>query len=1027
MLYTGASASWKGTTSFETAGHRISPSLLTNTIGIILVAMMISTMSIFLFGDFSSSNNNNRRRSWWRSLQSETKGQGDEKHDDKNFESCPRMKRKMDFLARKGNDYGYRGSELGYIDNWRPREFMSLQLPLGRSELDEEYGQDDNGEDHRTTEREVYLDYAGSALPMRSQLEKIYRETTKTILGNPHSTGPSASRTAERIRRAESLVLSHLGATRGRYASLQLPESFYGSSSESASELHGEKLDLHPGYDVLFTSGATEAFKTIAERFPWRSESSNTRHDAQRRRQHRQSIFLYATNSHNSVVGMRQLAIEKGAKFHCLDLEQLEKMTTTRDWKNLEDEILMTSSLRNDYDDNENTGVKFGYQHECTQGRRHLLVFPSECNFGGDRPDAKSIIEVARASGWYTMLDIAKHASTDRIHLNELNPDFAALSFYKLFGDPTGVGALLVRRSAIPVLFETDKHRRQYQGGGSVDVMLPNVDYTVPKNRSIGLASLSNGTSHFRGISNLTYGFDVLERLGGMSAIHRHTVCLARELVNLVRRMNHRNGMPVVRLYGAWSSEARVVGGSDKFHDQILNCGPTVAMNIFRSDGTAVGYNEVSKLAALNRPPIQFRTGCFCNPGACQRALNLDDQQAIHNYEKMGHVCGDHIDLSDGMPTGAIRVSFGKDSIWEDMDIFVRFIETTFKEGHDCDHNESNRDKTSLGIDKMGDSINDNKSTLVTKVSVSELYLFPIKSCAAQCVSRWPLCLPSGKLKYDREFAIVDTSGVALRMQTCSKLVHISPVIDLEAETMRVSAPGCEDLVIRLSDDLYHGGENGVLVCGNKCGGRVWGDAFVSEWFSSFLGVQCWLARYSPSNPDKNTRASTAASLSRPGFSNEQPILLVSENAVATLNKVLQDQRQIPCTAKRFRPNIVVKNYSSEPQNYSSQRRHLEDDWKTIHLRSGLLEFSVQGDCPRCTMVDYDPATGQKGKTLRALASYRRRNGKIVFGIFLRAMDTARHRMNKKMRQDQVVENNEQNLSQNENVWISEGDVLDCR
>jgi molybdenum cofactor sulfurtransferase len=968
----------------------------------------------------SSENSGQQRASWWlwfRPPARIKKNNGG--HGGNDVESSPKRKRKMDFLARVGDDYGYRGSDLGYIDDWRPIEFPSLQLPFECSGPLNNCGKYDNkGNDAGTVEREVYLDYAGSALPMKSQLERIYQEATRLVLGNPHSTGPAASRTAERIQSAENRVLSHLGAGPGRYASLQLPETFYQSSSQStttsALQKQKQNMDRHPGYDVHFTSGSTEAFKTIAECFPWRPSSCNTRCHGQ----YRQSIFMYVTNSHNSVVGMRQLAIQNGATFYCVDLKDLQRMTTVKDWKNLEDEILALalSSLDNDDNEKKTVGVCSECQNKSTIASRHLLVFPSECNFGGDRPDAKSIIEVARASGWYTMLDIAKHASTDNISLKLLNPDFAALSFYKLFGEPTGVGALLVRRSAISVLFEAVDSRRQYQGGGSVDIMLPNRDYTVPKGRSIGLASFRNGTSHFRGIANLNHGFDTLDRLGGISTIHRHASCLANELSRLLRRMKHNNGMPVICLYGAWGSETGIVGDNDK-------CGPTVALNVFRSDGTAVGYNEVSKLASLNRPPIQFRTGCFCNPGACQRALNLDDQQAINNYEKTGHVCGDHIDLANGMPTGAIRVSFGKDSIWEDMEAFVQFIEVTFKDNYAHDPDKSTTTSTaSLRIGAIGDADKD-KSNSTTRVSVSELYLFPIKSCSTQRISKWPLCLPSGKLKYDREFSIVDTSGVALRMQTCSKLCLISPVVDLETETMRVSAPGCKDLVIRLSDDLYHGGENLVRVCGDKCSGRIWGDAFVSEWFSSFLGVQCWLARYSL----PKAKNSTEGSLNRPSFSNEQPILLVSENAIATLNEVLESQQQPPCAAKRFRPNVVIKDIVNTKQCHGDQRHHIEDEWKTVSLPNGRLVFSVEGGCPRCTMVDYDPTTGRKGKTLRALASYRRRNGHIVFGIFLRAMAVTQHSSKDKLCQHHGDDNNEQDASQNDIVLIREGDVLECK
>ena len=99
-----------------------------------------------------------------------------------------------------------------------------------------------------------------------------------------------------------------------------------------------------------------------------------------------------------------------------------------------------------------------------------------------------------------------------------------------------------------------------------------------------------------------------------------------------------------------------------------------MAFNVLRSNGSTVGYSEVSNLAALNKPPIQLRDGCFCNAGACQRALGLTDDQIQDNFLVAGHVCGDKKDVINGRVTGAIRASFGKDSIWEDVDALLSFL-----------------------------------------------------------------------------------------------------------------------------------------------------------------------------------------------------------------------------------------------------------------------------------------------------------------------------------------------------------------
>ena len=177
----------------------------------------------------------------------------------------------------------------------------------------------------------------------------------------------------------------------------------------------------------------------------------------------------------------------------------------------------------------------------------------------------------------------------------------------------------------------------------------------------------------------------------------------------------------MIELYGEWSAiqEGRSIVP-----------GPALSFNIIRSDGSYVGYNEVSKLAALSNKPIQLRTGCFCNPGACQESLNIDEEKARDNYERSGKVCGDHLDVLDGSPTGAIRVSIGKDSIWEDIDTLVRFIQRTFV---------SSKSAASFGIQSQ-QTTTPPKWNGIEELRLQEIYVFPIKSCAGKCSDITLLC-----------------------------------------------------------------------------------------------------------------------------------------------------------------------------------------------------------------------------------------------------------------------------------------------
>lgn len=67
---------------------------------------------------------------------------------------------------------------------------------------------------------------------------------------------------------------------------------------------------------------------------------------------------------------------------------------------------------------------------------------------------------------WFCLLDAATFVSTNTLDLSVHKPDFVALSFYKMFGLPTGLGALLVRNSSAPAL------RKRYYGGGTVQIAL---------------------------------------------------------------------------------------------------------------------------------------------------------------------------------------------------------------------------------------------------------------------------------------------------------------------------------------------------------------------------------------------------------------------------------------------------------------------------------------------------------------------------------------------------------------------------
>lgn len=191
---------------------------------------------------------------------------------------------------------------------------------------------------------------------------------------------------------------------------------------------------------MIFTAGSTAALKLVAEAFPWVSrgpESSGSR-------------FCYLTDSHTSVVGMRKVTAAANVPSTPVRPEDLR-------WA-------------------EEPGAAAGGP-DCQPP--HLFCYPAQSNFSGTRYPLSWIADVqsgrrrpASARGkWFVLLDAASYVSTSPLNLSAHPADFVPISFYKIFGFPTGLGALLVSNRVAPLL------RKTYFGGGTAAAYLAGEEY----------------------------------------------------------------------------------------------------------------------------------------------------------------------------------------------------------------------------------------------------------------------------------------------------------------------------------------------------------------------------------------------------------------------------------------------------------------------------------------------------------------------------------------------------------------------
>ena len=83
-----------------------------------------------------------------------------------------------------------------------------------------------------------------------------------------------------------------------------------------------------------------------------------------------------------------------------------------------------------------------------------LFALSGESETTGYRPNLKKLLSYAKAQGFDTLLDAEALAPTSRLSLRDMEGtvDAMAITFHKMFGYPTGVGALIARRDFLAKL-----------------------------------------------------------------------------------------------------------------------------------------------------------------------------------------------------------------------------------------------------------------------------------------------------------------------------------------------------------------------------------------------------------------------------------------------------------------------------------------------------------------------------------------------------------------------------------------------
>uniref|UniRef100_A0AC35TFI9 MOSC domain-containing protein n=1 Tax=Rhabditophanes sp. KR3021 TaxID=114890 RepID=A0AC35TFI9_9BILA len=560
-------------------------------------------------------------------------------------------------------------------------------------------------------------------------------------------------------------------------------------------------------YSVVFTSGATASMKLIGECFDFKGNNERTFVNCI---DHNKSCFAYLADSHTSLVGMRELV---GAdQICCLGMNELIKVI-----------------------------------NNCNEGGvNNLAMITGMSNYCGRKYDLSKLPPTKKS--WFYGIDAAALVASSKLNLSNEVADFVVGSFYKLFGYPTGLGFLLIKKSSQFVL-----NKKKFYGGGTIELMNPYGPSRMKVKQNF-VESLEDGTINYQAILCLEKGFDEFTKIESFDSIQKRVWEITVTAKEMLTSLTYKSGQKLVKMYG-WNEGYN-----------INSQGPIINFNLLRENGEYVGYNEVRKMAELFE--IDLRVGCFCNLGACMINLPLSVQEVEEVWGVGGKKCGDEVDLYEGRPLGSVRVSFGKWNCLGDIERLERMLRCCF-----VNSNEQIRRKFNLFPSSM-------------IIRLVKLFVYPVKSGGAISVDEWKV-VDEGMFR-DREIMIIDGRDVSISQKNHPAICLIKPSFDNFGNILINDA---YQSLPTIKIDANLGGETKELkVCAKNKSGII-------------LGFNDWLSMLHPSFGTDSKFIKTNET-NNSGFQSQAPFLVINIASVVIIAEHLN--MDVSNILARFRSNIVL-------------------------------------------------------------------------------------------------------------------------
>lgn len=359
-------------------------------------------------------------------------------------------------------------------------------------------------------------------------------------------------------------------------------------------------------YICVFTSNASGALKIVGESYPFTSDSA----------------FVLLADNHNSVNGIRSYCSHKGGTVRYVQVQ-------------VEDLRIHDETLLNLLKEFENKKDK-------------LFAIPAQSNVSGVKHDLKWI-QIAHDLGYDVLLDAAAYVPSSRLDLSVIKPDFVSISFYKIFGYPTGIGCLLIHKDKF------NKLEKPWFAGGTVKLVTVAVQDEILEE---GHERFEDGTLNYLGIPAVKTGLDFINTIG-IDRINQRVRSLTEYLIRGLKGLKHDNGHSLVKIFGPTDLDHR---------------GGNVIINCYDQEGMVYAFDDIEH--AANEHNISIRSGCFCNPGLDEIKSCVSNDELASYYVSRDNFSFEKLVATVNRMRGAIRISVGIATVQRDLDSLFNFLKT---------------------------------------------------------------------------------------------------------------------------------------------------------------------------------------------------------------------------------------------------------------------------------------------------------------------------------------------------------------